>query len=422
MSDRDENEQQDESLTNPDVVTKYKSAAEITNNALAAVIAACKPGAKVVDVCDVGDNFINEACSKVFKGKDIEKGVAVPTCVSLNNVCGHFSPAADNATEIKEGDLVKIDIGCQIDGYITQAGHSLVVQADAAAPVTGRAADVIACAQTCFDAAARLIRPGKKISEVPPVLAKIAEAYGCKEQAVFGAMLPDPLAEHLGKGGRSGVKDMGPAVKTEVAGGDLVEGVYSHEMKRYVIDASKAVLNRPTPDQKVEDAEFEEGEVYAIDILVSSGEGKPKVHDEKETTVYKRALEVQYQLKLKASREVLSEISKKFPTALFTTRALKSDKAKFGLVECLNHGLLNAYPVTYEKPEALVAQVKGTVLLMPNGSDKVAPNTQLQKLETDKAVEDEEVKALLATSLKTKKKKKNKKDKEGAAETPAESS
>ena len=56
----------------------------------------------------------------------------------------------------------------------------------------------------------------------------------------------------------------------------LVEGVYSHEMKRFVIDASKAVLNRPTPDQKVEDAEFEEGEVYAIDILVSSGEGKPK--------------------------------------------------------------------------------------------------------------------------------------------------
>ena len=75
---------------------------------------------------------------------------------------------------------LRSDIGCQIDGYITQAAHSLVVQADAAAPVTGRAADVIACAQTCFDAAARLIRPGKKISEVPPVLAKIAEAYGCK--------------------------------------------------------------------------------------------------------------------------------------------------------------------------------------------------------------------------------------------------
>ncbi len=47
-------------------------------------------------------------------------------------------------------------------------------------------------------------------------------------------------------------------------------------MKRFVIDASKAVLNRPTPEAKVEDAEFEEGDVFAIDIVVSTGEGKPK--------------------------------------------------------------------------------------------------------------------------------------------------
>lgn len=36
-----------------------------------------------------------------------------------------------------------------------------------------------ACLQTCFDASARLIRPGKKASEVSAVLNKIAEAYGC---------------------------------------------------------------------------------------------------------------------------------------------------------------------------------------------------------------------------------------------------
>ena len=72
------------------------------------------------------------------------------------------------------------DLGCHIDGYIAQAAHSLVVASDPAAPVTGRAADAIACAQTCFDAAARLIRPGKKSGEVAPVLGKIAEAYGCK--------------------------------------------------------------------------------------------------------------------------------------------------------------------------------------------------------------------------------------------------
>ena len=42
-----------------------------------------------------------------------------------------------------------------------------------------------------------------------------------------------------------------------------------------------------------------------------------RVLDEKETTVYKRAMEVQYQLKMKASRELLSEVGKKYPTMLF---------------------------------------------------------------------------------------------------------
>eukprot|EP00955_Chlamydomonas_euryale_P038700 351161-Chlamydomonas_euryale.AAC.6 len=48
---------------------------------------------------------------------------------------------------------------------------------------------------------------------------------------------------------------------------------------------------------QVEDVEFEENEVYAIDIVLSTGEGKPKILDEKATTVYKRALDQEYNLK-----------------------------------------------------------------------------------------------------------------------------
>lgn len=46
-------------------------------------------------------------------------------------------------------------------------------------PVTGKAADVIAAARTAFDAALRLIRPGKHVSDVAGPLAAIVEAYGC---------------------------------------------------------------------------------------------------------------------------------------------------------------------------------------------------------------------------------------------------
>ncbi len=47
-------------------------------------------------------------------------------------------------------------------------------------------------------------------------------------------------------------------------------------------------------------------------------------------------------------------------------------------------------------PTLLPTQIKGTVLLMPSGSDKIT-GVPLQPLQSDKSCEDEEVKALLAT-------------------------
>ena len=58
------------------------------------------------------------------------------------------------------------------------------------------------------------------------------------------------------------------AAVAEAHGVALVEGVLSHQLKQYVIDGNKCVLARPGPEHRVEDAEFEENEVYAIDIVV----------------------------------------------------------------------------------------------------------------------------------------------------------
>lgn len=100
----------------------------------------------------------------------------------------------------------------------------------------------------------------------------------------------------------------------------------------------------------MEDGEFEENEAWGIDVVMSTGEGKSRVQDEKETTVYKRALDQNYSLKLKSSRAFFSEVQKRFTFMPFTLRALeKMQSSRLGLVECLNHGLLHPYPVLHEK-------------------------------------------------------------------------
>lgn len=65
-------------------------------------------GSKIFDLCLFGDNNILEELSKVYNKKQVFKGLAFPTCISVNEVCGHNSPYPEDSTTIKEGDLVKI--------------------------------------------------------------------------------------------------------------------------------------------------------------------------------------------------------------------------------------------------------------------------------------------------------------------------
>ena len=117
-----EEEFKDESfIERPAILDKYKAAATITNAALEKVISLCIPGADIYAICQEGDKFMDEELKKVFtnkKSKKLERGIAFPTCVSVNNILGHYSPMADESSLLVEGDLAKIDLGCHLDGFV----------------------------------------------------------------------------------------------------------------------------------------------------------------------------------------------------------------------------------------------------------------------------------------------------------------
>ncbi|KAL6066586.1 hypothetical protein STEG23_013130 [Scotinomys teguina] len=62
-----------------------------------------------------------------------------------------------------------------------------------------------------------------------------------------------------------------------------IDSMLSHQLKQHVIDGEKTIIQNPTDSQKKdhEKAEFEVHEAYAVDALVSSGEGKVKADSEK---------------------------------------------------------------------------------------------------------------------------------------------
>jgi methionine aminopeptidase len=74
------------------------------------VLEKCTAGSSVREICEFGDQLIVEETSKVFKKeKELKKGIAFPTCVSVNNCICHFSPIASEPDCIlKDGDMVKV--------------------------------------------------------------------------------------------------------------------------------------------------------------------------------------------------------------------------------------------------------------------------------------------------------------------------
>lgn len=157
--------------------------------------------------------------------------------------------------------------------------------------------------------------------------------------------------------------------------------------------------------------EFEQNEVYCIDVIMSTGEGHGRTTDLR-TTVYKRDVEMNYMLKTQKARQFISEVNKRFPTMPFSLRAFEDQPmARVGISEAKRHELLYEYPVLREREGEFVAQFKYTVLLLPGGTKRITglafgKEEKLCKPSWGAEIKDEGLKKVLATSANPKKAKK----------------
>jgi curved DNA binding protein len=363
MADTDKNVEE-KNIESEDVRAKYKTAGEIVNKVLRSLIDSIRVGSSVKQLCEKGDKFIVTECDKKYQEeKDMKKGIAFPTCLSVNNCICHFSPSKNDPDYVlKDGDVVKIDLGAHIDGFIAVAANTVVVGAKADNKVKGRKADVILAAYHSSQAALRLLKNGKGNYEITEAIQKIAETYKCKP----------------------------------------IEGMLSHQLKQFKIDGEKTIIQNPTVAQKKEHEKcvFENYEVYALDVLISSGDGVGKELDTR-VSIYKKTDE-NYLLKLKASKAFYAEVKKKYGNMPFNLRNFEEEaKAKMGVVECVAHKLIEPFQVLYEKHNEFVAQFKSTILLLPSGTilATLCPfDTNLY--ESEYSVTDENLIKLLSENLK----------------------
>ncbi|CAO3613275.1 unnamed protein product [Cunninghamella blakesleeana] len=327
--------QADNDLNNTDVIEKYKNAGHILNAVFPEVLKNVSAGVSICDLCQYGDDPLMNWYEVVHiltstQHKNCERGIAVPTCVSVNNYIQFVSPLLDNDYRLKAGDVVKIELGVHIDGYIATAAHTTIVSLDQSQPITGPSADVVCATHYASEAVLRMMKPGVKASEITRIITEIAAYFRCKP----------------------------------------VENTYSSMVKRFVLKGGKDIENSFPEDMLVHDLEkydfeIENNQAYQINIILTTGNGKTKGSEYK-PFVFQRDVNRTYLLKMKAARAAFNEINEKHTVFPFSSRSLSSNQTRLGLNSLVNNELIISHPALRSTNNSdKVAQFKTTVLLTP---------------------------------------------------------
>ena len=390
----------DYTLNNPDTLTKYKTAAQISEKVLKDVSALCVAGAKVVDICEKGDQLIEEEIAKVYRGKKITKGFSHPTTVSPSSYVTPYTPLktdeAEAATELKAGEPVKIQLGAQIDGFGSIVCDTVIVGAEDV--VSGRTADLMLANHYANELLLRLM--------IPPGLL----AQGTEEEKAKAAAVKAPTQSKI----TSLLEKVAKSYDV-----NLVESTTSWLFDRNEIEGKKKIVIAPGEGAKGEGVP-ETGEVWGVEMGMSLGSGKVKQLDQR-ATLHRRTTTT-FGLKRPTSRKILSEVQKKFGTFPFSLRQLEDERdAKSGVVECVRGNVFRQYELVGDKDGAQVARLLTTLAITKNGITKLGapPALDVSKFQSDKKIEDEEILKLLEQPIARNTGNKKKKPKKKAAKKTA---
>jgi len=397
----------DYSLSNPDTLTKYKQAAQISQKVLETVTGWCVEGANIVELCEKGDKLLDEEVAKVYKGKKITKGIAHPTTISPSSYITPYTPLKSDAEEaavtLKPGEVIKIQLGAQIDGFGAIVCDSIIIPSEnnEGDELPGRQADLLLATHYANELLLRLM--------IPPGLVATGTEEEQKKAAAQKPYTQAKITQMLEK-----------VVKSYKC--NLVESTTCWLFERNEIEAKKKIILAPGEGVKGEGLP-EVGEVWGVEVGVSLGSGKVKTLSNR-PTLHRRTTTT-YGLKRPSSRATLSEIVKKFGTFPFSLRQLEDEKAaKVGVVECVRGNVLRQYEVVGDKDNDPVARLFTTVAITKNGMTRLAapPSPDLTKYKTENKITDEEILKILEqpigknTGSKSKNKKKKKKPAKKAEE------
>ena len=271
-------------------------------------------------------------------------GIAHPTTVSPSSFVTPYTPLATDPEEaetvLKPNDVIKIQLGAQIDGFGSIVCDTIVISAEKNEDekLAGRQADLLLATYWANELLLRLMVPQGLLNAKPT-----------EENAKPAASRPVTQTK------------MTALLQKVVESYDcsLVESTTSWLFEHNEIEGKKKIVLAPSEGSKGEGVP-EVGEIWGVEVGVSTGTGKLKTLPNR-PTLHRRTTTT-YGLKRQSSRAVLSEIVKKFGLFPFSLRQLEDERAaKVGVVECVRGNVVRQYEVVGDKDGEPVARLFSTI-------------------------------------------------------------
>jgi methionyl aminopeptidase len=264
------------------------------------------------DRVDAGASHLEVAEWAEDRIRELGGEPAFPVNISVDAEAAHATPAGDEGEAFADGDLVNLDIGVHVDGWL----------ADTAVTVDlGDAGDLVDASADALDAALDVVEAGATCGEV-------------------GAAIEDTV---------------------EAAGYNPVVNLTGHGLGHWDQHTEPNVPNRAVSQSATLDA----GDVIAIEPFATDGRGK--VSEGSEERIF--ALESRGSVRDRTARQALEQIAEEFRTLPFATRWLDVDRPTMALRRLQAQDIVHGYPVLREDEGCLVSQAEHTVIVTEDGCE-----------------------------------------------------
>jgi|ADurb_Met_03_Slu_FD_contig_91_164931_length_2225_multi_3_in_0_out_0_1 methionyl aminopeptidase len=277
-----------------------------------------RAGAIAAEARELGANMVDEGVKLLDVAAEVEafivrKGArpAFPTNLSINDAAAHYTPSSTDKLTFKRGDLVKVDVGAQVDGYIGDTAKTVEVR-------TRNWTNLINASVKALSFATEMVGEGVQIGSIGGAIERAINSEG---------FVP-------------------------------VTNLTGHGLNCYNLHAGLTVANYD--DGNV--TRLRNDMMLAIEPFATNGAGE--VRNGKPGNIYRILRD--REVKDADANRLFSKIKEEFKGLPFCERWCTAidPKAPAHLRTMVRHGILFAYPVLSEIKGGMVSQAEHTVVII----------------------------------------------------------